>query len=95
MMLGKDEQDSNDLGRVGFMSEQMKTEAPFWRLVCTLRLSPKELDTWTLNEMRMADSFMAMQMDYKRIWGFFYENQRKNQENEEIEDDGSFGNLQS
>lgn len=72
-MLSKDEADSKGLGTVGTLSDDMVTEALFWRLVCNLRLSPKEIDSWKLGEMRKADAYMAMQMDYKRIWTVYYD----------------------
>ena len=80
-MLSDDVADSNGVGTVGFLSERMKTEAPFWRLVCTLRLSPKEVDSWTLGEMRLADAYLTMQNDYKRIWSPYYDLQREQNEN--------------
>ena len=43
-MLAKDDADSKGLGLVGTMSDEMLTEALFWRLVCNLRLSPKEIE---------------------------------------------------
>ncbi|MBO7412854.1 MAG: hypothetical protein J6U20_04230 [Fibrobacter sp.] len=72
-MLAKDDADSKGLGLVGTMSDEMLTEALFWRLVCNLRLSPKEIEEWTLNDMRKADAFMSMQMDYKRIWPVYFD----------------------
>lgn len=80
-MLSDDATDFAGVGTVGFLSERMKTEAPFWRLVCTLRLSLKEVDSWTLGEMRLADAFLTMQNDYKRIWSPYYDLQRKQNEN--------------
>ena len=81
-MLSKDEKDSKELGLVGTMSEEMLTEALFWRLVCNLRLSPSELDTWPLSDMRMADAYMTMQNDYKRIWTPYRAMQREEEDTE-------------
>ena len=67
-MVEDDEKDSEGLGVVGTLSDEMTTEALFWRLVCNLRLSLKEVDSWTLGEMCKADAYMSMQNDYKRIW---------------------------
>ena len=76
-MLSEDEEDSEGLGTVGFFSDRMTTEALFWRLVCNLRLSPSEIDKWPLSDMRMADAYMAMQNDYKRIWSPYYDMKRE------------------
>ena len=54
------------------------------RLVCSLRLSPSEVDRWSLDEMRKAGAFLSMQTDYKRIWTVYYD--LKKQEAEEAED---------
>ena len=72
-MVEDDEKDSEGLGVVGTLSDEMTTEALFWRLVCNLRLSLKEVDSWTLGEMRKADAYMSMQNDYKRIWSPYYD----------------------
>ena len=72
-MTEDDEKDSEGLGVVGTLSDEMTTEALFWRLVCNLRLSLKEVDSWTLGEMRKADAYMSMQNDYKRIWSPYYD----------------------
>ena len=68
-MLEKDDKTTESLGTIGTFSDRMITEALFWRLVCNLRLSPKEIDTWTIGQMRMADAYMNMQNDYKRALG--------------------------
>lgn len=80
-MLSDDEDDSSGLGQVGFLSDRMTTEALFWRLVCNLRLSPSDVDSWTLGDMRMADAYMSMQNDYKRIWSPYYDLKREENEN--------------
>lgn len=72
-MLNDDEEDSDGLGIVGFTSEKLSIEAMFWRIVCSLRLSLKEVDGWTLGEMRMAVAFLDMQSDYRRIWTPYFE----------------------
>ena len=75
------------MGVVGTMSDEMITEALFWRLVCNLRLSLKEVDSWTLGEMRKADAYLTMQNDYKRIWTPYYELKRK--EESEVTDEAA------
>lgn len=80
-----DDKDSKELGVVGTLSDEMTTEALFWRLVCNLRLSLKEVDSWTLGEMRKADAYMSMQNDYKRIWPTYYN--IKKEEEAEVEDE--------
>lgn len=87
-MLADDEDDSDGLGVVGTPSDQLATEALFWRLVCTLRLSPREIDTWTLGEMRLASAFLQMQNDYKRIWTPYFDLKK-----EGTIADGSFGGI--
>ena len=86
-MVEDDEKDSEVLGVVGTFSDEMTTEALFWRLVCNLRLSLKEVDSWTLGEMRKADAYMSMQNDYKRIWTPYYELKRK--EESEVTDEAA------
>lgn len=75
-MLADDEDDTEGLGVVGYMSDKMTSEAQFWRLVCFLRLSLSEVDKWTLGEMRMANSYLNMQNDYKRIWSSYFDLRR-------------------
>lgn len=84
-MLSKDEKDSKELGLVGTMSDEMLTEALFWRLVCNLRLSPSEMDKWTIGEMRKADAFLSMQTDYKRVWLVYFELSKLDEDNEDPE----------
>lgn len=84
-MLAEDEEDSEGLGNVGFLSDRLSTEAPFWRLVCNLRFSPSELDKWTLEEMRMATAYMDMQNDYKRVWQPYFDMKKEETENESNE----------
>lgn len=79
-MVEDDEKDSEVLGVVGTLSDEMTTEALFWRLVCNLRLSLKEVDSWTLGEMRKADAYMSMQNDYKRIWTTYYNMKHEEEE---------------
>lgn len=86
-MLADDEEDSEGLGAVGFLSQRLTTEALFWRLVCCLRVSPSELDSWTLGEMRMAAGYLDMQNDYKRIWSAFFELKKEDMSN------GTFGDV--
>lgn len=86
-MTDDDKSDSKGLGVVGTMSDEMITEALFWRLVCNLRLSLKEVDSWTLGEMRKADAYLTMQNDYKRIWTPYYELKRK--EESEVTDEAA------
>jgi hypothetical protein len=80
-MLADDENDSSELGVIGTLSDEMTTEALFWRLVCNLRLSPTELERWTLGDMRKADAYLPMQSDYKRA---FYASRELQREDEEI-----------
>ena len=80
-----DKIDSEGLGVVGTLSDEMITEALFWRLVCNLRLSLKEVDSWSLGEMRKADAYLSMQNDYKRIWSPYYDLKRN--EEAEVEDE--------
>ena len=84
-MIQDDDKDSKELGVVGTLSDEMTTEALFWRLVCNLRLSLKEVDSWTLGEMLKADAYMSMQNDYKRIWPTYYN--IKKEEEAEVEDE--------
>ena len=84
-MLSKDEKDSKELGLVGTMSDEMLTEALFWRLVCNLRLSPSEMDKWTIGEMRKADAFLSMQTDYKRVWPVYFELSKVDDDSEDPE----------
>lgn len=86
-MTDDDKSDSEGLGVVGTLSDEMITEALFWRLVCNLRLSLKEVDSWTLGEMRKADAYLTMQNDYKRIWPSYYELKRK--EESEVTDEAA------
>lgn len=72
-MQADDEEDSDGLGVVGYPSEQLKTEALFWRLVCSLHLPKDEIDSWTLGEMRIAVAYLDMQNDYKRIWNPYFD----------------------
>lgn len=76
-MLSDDDEDSEGLGDVGSMSGRLASEAPFWRLVCCLRLPLAEVDSWTLGEMRLASAFLEMQGDYKRIWNPYFEMKRE------------------
>lgn len=76
-MLSDDDEDSEGLGDVGSMSGRLASEAPFWRLVCCLRLPLPEVDSWTLGEMRLASAFLEMQGDYKRIWNPYFEMKRE------------------
>ena len=80
-----DKSDSDGMGVVGTLSDEMITEALFWRLVCNLRLSLKEVDSWTLGEMRKADAYLSMQNDYKRIWPTYYDQKRKEEAEDEAE----------
>ena len=84
-MMEDDKSDSDGLGVVGTLSDEMITEALFWRLVCNLRLSLKEVDSWTLGEMRKADAYLSMQNDYKRIWPTYYDQKRKEEAEDEDE----------
>lgn len=76
-MQDDDESDFAGLGEVGYMSEQLSSEALFWRLVYHLRLSLSEVDSWSLSEMRLASGYMEMQNDYKRIWSTYYDLKRE------------------
>ena len=72
-MLSDDEDDSDGIGEVGFLSETLSTEYIFWRIVCSIGFPIREVETWTLGEMRLAISFQTMQNDYKRIWQPYFE----------------------
>lgn len=72
-MLADDEEDNIGIGCVGFLSDRLLSESLFWRIVCSLRLSPFEVDKWTLTDMRMAAAYLDMQNDYKRIWNPYFE----------------------
>ncbi|MBR6448354.1 MAG: hypothetical protein IKS96_07275 [Fibrobacter sp.] len=87
-MLADDEEDEEGIGNVGHMSDLLVTEALFWRLVCNLRLSPEDVDKWTLGEMRLADAYMTMKKDYKRIYHPYLKWKEKQEQ-----EDGTFGNL--
>lgn len=91
-MLEEDGEDEVGIGHVGDMSDQLETEALFWRLVCNLRLSPSEIDRWTLSEMRLAEAYMKMQNDYKRVYPAFKKYEEKQKKEQGLED-GNFGNL--
>lgn len=79
-MLETDEDDSDYMGTVGKLSDKLAGELLFWKLVCTLRLSLTEVDSWTLEEMRLASAYNQMQSDYKRLWSSFYDLKREEQE---------------
>lgn len=68
-MAAEDDRDSADLGEIGRMGGRLAEEHMFWRLVCTLRLPPSEVDGWTLPEMRTACAYLDMSNDYRRVWG--------------------------
>lgn len=40
----------------------------FWNLVVNLRISPNNLEEWTLGEMRSVSAIMEMRQDYKKAW---------------------------
>jgi hypothetical protein len=63
-----DSEDADDLGDIGTVSERLSTERMFWRLVTKLHLPIKEVDSWTLSEMRCACASMDMEDDYKRAY---------------------------
>ncbi|SHL42471.1 hypothetical protein SAMN05720470_10847 [Fibrobacter sp. UWOV1] len=72
-MLTSRQNDFNDLGLIGHLSQAVEDEYIFWNLVVNLRLSPSELDTWTLDEMRKATALLDMRQDYKSAWNAFYD----------------------
>ena len=72
-MLSSRQKDFNDLGIIGHLSQAVEDEYMFWNLVVNLRLSPSELDTWTLDEMRKATALLDMRQDYKSAWNAFYD----------------------
>ena len=98
-MLADDKEDSDGIGDVGHLSDQLRTEALFWRLVCNLRLSPKEVDKWTFGEMLLADAYMTVQNDYKRILPVYYdmkkEEEKETQEQVTGNQDGIIRDIQS
>lgn len=72
-MLASREKDFVDLGIIGHLSQAVEDEYMFWNLVIALRLSPSEIDTWTLDEMRKATALLEMKQDYKSAWNAFYD----------------------
>lgn len=82
-MMEEDDSDSEGLGTVGNMSERMASESIFWRLVVSLRLPIREVENWTLGEMRMATAYLDMQGDYKRIWSSYYDIKREQKDMQE------------
>lgn len=76
-MLSSRQKDFNDLGIIGHLSQAVEDEYMFWNLVVNLRLSPSELDTWTLDEMRKATALLDMRQDYKSAWNAFYDVEKK------------------
>lgn len=76
-MLTSRQKDFNDLGIIGHLSQAVEDEYMFWNLVVNLRLSPSELDTWTLDEMRKATALLDMRQDYKSAWNAFYDVEKK------------------
>lgn len=76
-MAQQDDEDCARLGKVGNMSDRMSSEILFWRVVCSGGFSLREVDRWTLDEMRLAAGFNRMQSDYKRLWNTFYDVNRE------------------
>lgn len=76
-MLSSRQNDFNVLGIIGHLSQAVEDEYMFWNLVVNLRLSPSELDTWTLDEMRKATALLDMRQDYKSAWNAFYDVEKK------------------
>ncbi len=76
-MLTSRQKDFNDLGIIGHLSQAVEDEYMFWNLVVNLRLSPSEIDTWTLDEMRKATALLDMRQDYKSAWNAFYDVEKK------------------
>lgn len=85
-MTEDDKIDSQGLGEIGTLSDEMTTEALFWRLVCNLRLSLKEVDSWTLDEMRKAGAFLSMQNDYKRAISAYSDVKKDENQEDEAEE---------
>lgn len=84
-MLDIDGDESDEMGDVGKLSPKLSSELLFWKLVCTLHLSLKEVDSWTLDEMRLAAAFGQMTSDNKRLWSTFYD-VRREENNNRIQD---------
>jgi hypothetical protein len=76
-MLSSRQKDFNDLGIIGHLSQAVEDEYMFWNLVVNLRLSPSEIETWTLDEMRKATALLDMRQDYKSAWNAFYDVEKK------------------
>jgi hypothetical protein len=55
------------------MSDGLRSEYQFWRIVRDLKLSPESVDRWTLHDIRRANAFLDMSQDYKSAWHAFYE----------------------
>lgn len=72
-MLATRQKDFSELGVIGHLSQDVDDEYIFWNLVVGLRLSPSEVDTWTLEEMRKATALLDMRQDYKSAWNAFYD----------------------
>lgn len=72
-MLSSRQNDIRCIGNIGKLSEEIEDEYIFWNIVVKLRLSPSEVDKWTLDEMRKANAVMDMQQDYKSAFRVLYE----------------------
>ena len=75
-MLSSRQSDLNRMGEIGHLSKEVDDEFLFWNLVVTLRMSPSEVDTWTLDEMRKATALLNMRQDYKSAIDTLYEPER-------------------
>ena len=65
---GRHEADTKKIGDVGALSGDLQTEYPYWRLVADLRMSPRDLDEWDLEEIDKANAMLDMREDYKSAY---------------------------
>lgn len=72
-MLTTRQRDFNNLGMIGHLSDSVEDEYMFWNIVVNLKMSPSEVDNWTLEEMRKATAIMDMRQDFKSAWNAFYD----------------------
>lgn len=67
-ILNSRERDFEKVGEIGHLSQRLEEEFMFWNLVVNLRISPNNLEEWTLGEMRSVSAIMEMRQDYKKAW---------------------------
>lgn len=72
-MLEDRKTDMAGLGNIGQLSQAIEDEYIFWNIVVSLRLSPSEVDTWTLEEIKKVSAVLDMQQDYKSAWKKYFD----------------------